>query len=153
MHLAQLNIAELLFPADDPAVADFMDNIDRINAIAERSQGFIWRLKDESNNATGIASPWGERFIVNMSVWSSPSALEHFVWNTLHKHFYNRKHEWFRTMKSNHFVMWPVEEGHRPDLTEAKTRLDCLNDNGDSNRAFSWAYLPQIGLWQEQRCS
>jgi hypothetical protein len=87
-----------------------------------------------------------------MSVWETPEQLEHFVWSTVHKRVYNRKQEWFRVMKTHHFVMWWVDEGHLPDLDEAKQRLDYLDAHGESDHAFSWAHLPHIKLWQGQRC-
>ncbi len=153
MHLAELNIAVPKYELDDPRIADFMNNLERVNALAERSPGFVWRLKDDAGNATGIATPWQGDTIPNMSVWETPEQLEHFVWNTLHKRFYQRKAEWFSAMKSHHFVMWWVEDGHRPTLAEAKDRLDHLDANGNSDYAFGWSHLPYIKLWQSQRCA
>lgn len=152
MQLAQLNIAELRFPNGDSRIADFTNNLDRINAVAERSPGFVWRFKVESGNATTLSTPWPKNFIVNMSVWDAAEHLEHFVWNTVHKQIYNRKAEWFMAMKTHHFVMWYVEPGHEPDLDEAKARLDHLDSHGDSDHAFTWAHLPHVRLWQSQRC-
>jgi hypothetical protein len=152
MHLAELNIGVLKAPVGDPLVDDFVRNLDRINALAERSPGFVWRLRDEAGNATAIPTPWPDA-IANMSVWETPEQLEHFVWNTVHKKFYNRKAEWFKAMKSQHFVMWRVPEGHRPTLCEAKERLDHLDAHGNSDYAFGWSHLPHIKLWQSQRCA
>jgi uncharacterized protein DUF3291 len=90
-HIAQLNIGRFRYPTDDPRMAAFMTNLDRINALAERSEGFVWRLKDDSNNATDIRPPSDPTMAVNLSVWESVEALEHFVWTTVHKQFYNRK--------------------------------------------------------------
>src|SRR5262245_45437647 len=106
VHLAQLNIARLRYPGDDPRVADFMDNLDRVNALAERSEGFVWRLKDEAGNATEIQAFDDDMIIVNMSVWRDAESLEHFVWNTVHKQFYRRRAEWFSLMDKQHLVMW-----------------------------------------------
>ena len=89
---------------------------------------------------------------VNMSVWETVEHLETFVWNTVHKRFYNRKAEWFEPMKSHHFVMWPVEEGHIPTLEEAKARLEHLEAHGNSDFAYDWAHLEHIKLWMSQRC-
>ena len=52
-HLAQINIAKMLAPIDHPLMADFVANLDAINSIAEKSPGFVWRLKGDDNNATG----------------------------------------------------------------------------------------------------
>lgn len=151
-HLAQLNIGRFRFPTDDPRMRGFMDNLDRVNAIAERSEGFVWRLKDESNNATAIRPASDATMAVNLSVWESAEALERFVWATVHKVFYNRKGEWFEAAKTPHFVMWPVEEGHTPDLDEAMARLDHLRAQGDSDFAFGWNHLPNIKLWMSRKC-
>ena len=94
-HIAQLNIGRFRYPTDDPRMAAFMGNLDRINALAERSEGFVWRLKDDSNNATAIRPASDPTMAVNLSVWESVEALERFVWATVHKQFYNRKGEWF----------------------------------------------------------
>ena len=106
MHLAQLNVAKARHALDDPRMAGFMNNLDRINAIAERSPGFVWRLQDEGGNATDIAFPGDPELIVNMSVWESAEALQQFVWNTLHKQFYTHRAEWFAAMTSNHMARW-----------------------------------------------
>ena len=52
MHLAEVNIGKFRYPTTDPRMAEFMDNLDRINALAERSPGFVWRLVGDNNNAT-----------------------------------------------------------------------------------------------------
>ena len=53
-HLAQLNIAQMNAPLDDPTMLGFVEQIDRINALAEQSPGFIWRLIEEYGNATSL---------------------------------------------------------------------------------------------------
>ena len=151
-HFAQLNIGRPLHSLDDARMAGFMDNLDRVNAIAERSPGFVWRLKDESNNATAIRPFEDANMLVNMSVWESVEALEQFVWATVHKQFYNRKAEWFAKLETPHFVMWPVPAGHIPDLSEAMSRLDHLAQHGDSDTAFGWSHLPHIKLWMSRKC-
>ncbi len=156
MHLAQLNIGRLRYPHDDPRVAEFMDNLERVNAIAETIPGFVWRLKDESGNATSIES--GTLFgdpdtIVNMSVWESAEALERFVWQTVHKRFYNRRQAWFDALGEPHFAMWWVPENSKPTLTEAAKRLKLLRENGSTDDAFGWDHLPNVTLWRTQRCA
>ena len=153
MHLAQLNIARLKYPMDDPRVADFVDNLDRVNAVAERSPGFVWRLVGEGNDATDIDAFGDPMVIVNMSVWRDAESLEHFVWNTVHKQIYRRRSEWFGAMESHHFVMWWVDEGHMPGVGEARERLARLDSDGNSELAFDWAHLPHVKLWQSQRCA
>src|SRR6202142_2492999 len=132
-HIAQLNIGRFRYPTDDPHMVAFMTNLDRINALAERSDGFVWRLKDESNNATAIRPESDPAMAVNLSVWESVEALERFVWATVHKQIYNRKSDWFEKLAAPHFVMWTVPAGHFPDLAEAMGRLEYLRAQGDSD--------------------
>jgi len=151
-HIAQLNVGRFRYPTDDPRMAEFMGNLDRINALAERSEGFVWRLKDDTNNATAIRPASDPTMAVNMSVWESVEALEQFVWATVHKQFYNRKGAWFEKLATPHFVMWPIAVGHIPDLAEAKARLERLSRRGDSDVAFGWGHLPHIKLWMSRKC-
>lgn len=159
-HLAELNVGRLVGQTDDPRLKDFMDNLARVNAIAERSPGFVWRLvgEDDATGATDLSlpghdAPDGRAMAVNLSVWESAEALEDFVWNTVHKRFYNRKAEWFSPMAQPHFVMWWVPEGHRPTLEEAAERLAHLTEQGPSAFAFGWESLPNIQAWRSQRCA
>jgi len=153
LHLAELNIARLKYPLDDPRVAEFADNLDLVNGIAERSPGFVWRLKDETGNAADIQAFDDPLIIVNMSVWQDAESLEHFVWNTLHKRFYQKRDHWFSLMRKQHFVMWWVDEGEQPSIDEAKARLDHFDMHGNSDHAFGWSHLPHVKLWQQARCA
>ena len=137
-HLAQLNVGYARFPLDDPRIAPFMDNLDRINALAERSPGFVWRHQSASGNATDIPVPGDETMISNLSVWEDVESLGHFVFNTVHARFYERRESWFQPMTEAHLVMWPVATGHRPDLHEAMDRLHHLRAHGSTDRAFGW---------------
>jgi hypothetical protein len=153
VNLAQLNVARLKYPFEDPRVADFAANLERVNGIAERSEGFVWRLKDEGGNAIDIRADEDPLFIVNMSVWRDPESLEKFVWNTVHRQFYRRRTEWFGLLGAQHLVMWWVDEGHEPTVDEAMERLAHLREHGDSNHAFGWEHLPHVKLWQQARCA
>lgn len=152
MHLAQLNIGRPRFDLDDPRMAGFMDNLDRVNALAERSPGFVWRMTGEGNNNMDITRPDDPGMNYNLSVWRTAKELENFVWNTVHARFYNQKFEWFETMSEAHFVMWPVEEGSIPTLDEALERLEMLRRDGSSDDAFGWQDLPHLRAWMEKRC-
>lgn len=153
MHLAEINIARLKYPLEDPRVAEFVANLDRVNAVADRMDGFIWRLQDETGDATAIQAFDDPLTIINMSVWRDAESLERFVWNTIHKRIYAKRHEWFSLMQSHHFAMWWVEVGHVPTLEEARERLDHLDSHGDTDFAFGWSHLPHIKLWQQARCA
>jgi len=152
-HLAQLNIGRLRYPTDDPRVADFMNNLDLVNRLAERSEGFVWRLKDDSGNATNFRPFADPTMLVNMSVWESVETLERFVWQTVHKRIYGRRPEWFEKLDTPHFVMWWVPAGHRPTLDEAKERLEHLTAHGSSDYAFGWESVPAAQLWKTARCA
>jgi Domain of unknown function (DUF3291) len=152
-HLAQLNIGRLRYPTDDPRMAGFMNNLDFVNRIAERTPGFVWRLKDESNNATAIRPFPDPDMAVNLSVWESIEALERFVWQTVHKRFYGQREKWFAKMEGPHVVMWWVDVGHVPTVEEAKARLEHLAAHGPSDYAFGWESIPAAQLWKTARCA
>ncbi len=152
MHLAQINVAQWKISPQDPRAAGFMGNIDRVNALAARTSGYVWRLADHAEEMRALKVFGNDALIINMSVWETPAALEHFVWNTVHKQIYERKDEWFGAAGDQRFVMWWIEPGTIPTIDDAKLRLDHLNKNGDSDFAFGWAHLPHIKLWQKQRC-
>ena len=150
-HLAQLNIARALDDLASPLLADFMAALDGVNAVAERSPGFVWRLKDDSGNATDIRAGDDPRLIVNLSVWETPAHLEQFVWNTIHARVYDKKPKWFEPMPTPHLVLWWVPAGHRPTLDEAMHRLNLLTTQGESDEAFGWRRLPSVHLSRERR--
>lgn len=152
-HLAQINIARLLYPEGDERVADFFANLDRVNAAAERMPGFVWRLKDDSGNATAIQAHDDPMIIVNMSVWQDVESFERFVWQTVHANIYRRKSGWFEAMSKPHFAMWWIEAGTTPTPGEGRRRLEHLQENGPSDYAFGWESVPAAKLWREQRCA
>ncbi len=153
-QLAQLNVGHIRYPTDDPRVAEFMNALDAVNALAERSPGFVWRFKDDaSNNATNVLVTPDPTFLINMSVWETPAELEHFVWNTVHKRIYMKKGNWFEPMTKPHFVMWWIPAGHIPTPQEALARLDHLTQHGPSDHAFGWESLPSVERVTQQRCA
>ncbi len=152
-HLAQINIARLLYPRGDSRVTDFFDNIDRVNAAGERMPGFVWLLKDDCGNATSIQLFDDPKIIVNMSVWESVEALEKFVWQTVHANIYHRKTGWFETASKPHLAMWWIEPGHIPTPEEGRERLTHLQDHGPSDYAFGWENIASAKLWRQQRCA
>jgi uncharacterized protein DUF3291 len=152
-HLAELNVGRIRFPLDNPRMADFANNLALVNGLAERSQGFVWRLKDDSGNATSIRAFDDPLIIVNVSLWDSVEALERYVWQTVHKRFYGRRHEWFDKFEGPYFVMWWVPAGHRPTIQEAIARLEHLKANGPSEHAFGWESLASAQLWKTARCA
>lgn len=153
-HLAQINVALALDDLDSPRLADFVAALERVNAVAERSPGFVWRLKDEvGGDATSIKVSDDPRFIINMSVWETAEDLEHFVWNTVHKRVYAKKASWFATESAAHLALWWVPAGRRPTAEEGMARLAALQQKGPDEDAFGWESLPNFRLWMSQRCA
>ena len=137
-HLAQINIARMLAPLDSDIMKDFVNNLDRINALAEQSSGFVWRLKDEGNDATSIRIYDDDFFIVNMSVWTGIDFLHQYVYRSAHKEVLSRRSEWFERMKDMHMVMWYVPAGHNPTVEEAEQKLNEIRKNGPHPAAFNF---------------
>jgi hypothetical protein len=141
MHLAQLNISVWKIDDTSPEAAPFNDNVERMNGLAERSRGFVWRLLDEGRDENGRNLIGGPETLMTLSVWESPADLEAFAFNTVHRKIYERKAEWFHRLQSNHLVLWWVEEGTRPTIADAKVRLDHINAHGSTDFAFEWSHL------------
>lgn len=155
MHLAELNVGRLLAPTDDPRVAEFMPALDRVNGLGKRMPGFVWMMEGSGAPGTGNTGTkigGDPQFVSNLTVWDSVETLEQFVWNTVHRQFYERRQEWFEVLGAQHFVMWWVPAGHRPTLDEALERLDLRQRQGDSDQAFGWSWLENARLWQDRRC-
>jgi hypothetical protein len=136
-QLAEINIAELKAPLDSPQLKDFVDNLDRINALAESSEGFVWRLKGDGNDATSLR-PLGDNVIVNMSVWRDAESLRNYVYKTAHVEILKRKREWFTRMAKAYMVLWWVPQGHEPTVAEAVARLEHLRKHGATAEAFTF---------------
>ena len=137
-HLAQINIARMLAPIDSPIMADFVHNLDPINELAERSAGFIWRLKDDSNNATSIKIFDDDFLIVNMSVWLNTESLFDYVYKSGHVEIFKRRKEWFEKMPEMHMALWYVPEGKHPSVEAATERLTYLRKHGETPYAFGF---------------
>jgi hypothetical protein len=137
-HLAQLNIATMKYPLENERMAGFVNRLDEINTLAEDSPGFVWRLKDESGNATGISAFSDPMLIVNMSVWESPDLLKTYVYKSMHVEVMRSRKEWFHLMKDAYYVMWWIPAGHIPTVEEAKEKLELLREKGPSPEAFDF---------------
>lgn len=136
-HLAQLNIALMKEPLESPSMADFVNNLDRINALAEESPGYVWRLQTEEGDAT-LLRPLGENVLVNLSVWRDIAALHEYVYKSDHSSIMRRRKEWFDQMAEAWVVLWWVPETHTPSLAEAIERLDHLRRHGPTHEAFNF---------------
>ena len=139
MHLAQLNIGQMKGEnIDDSIMARFKARLDEINALAEGSAGFVWRLKDDTGNAMGIRAFDDPRMAVNMSVWESLESLEAYVFSGRHMEVMKNRRDWFNKMATMHMVLWWIPVGHTPTTEEAKARLEHLQEHGASKYAFSF---------------
>ena len=136
-HLAQLNVGTPVAPLTDPAMAEFMANLDRLNAVADTAEGFVWRLQDDAGNATALR-PYGPSLIVNMSVWASLEALRDYVYRSAHLDILRRRREFFRVMDEAYTVLWWVPAGHLPTVDEAWSRLELLRKEGPGPYAFTF---------------
>jgi len=136
-ELAQLNIAHMKQPLESPTMADFVANLDRINALAESSPGFVWRLESDEGNATAFR-PLGEETLVNVSVWKDVESLNKYVYQSAHVEIMRRRKEWFERMREAWVVLWWVPKGHRPTVEEAISKLELLRTKGPTAEAFTF---------------
>jgi heme-degrading monooxygenase HmoA len=148
-HIAQLNIGVLTHPRDHAEVAEFVNNVPRVNGLAERSKGFIWRCVDEQAaiKAEGINFFDGDpRATFTLSVWETLAEFEAFVQRTIHGGFLRRRENWFTPLGTKTYVIWRVPIGHIPKLGEALAKLEHLRRNGASEEAFDFEYIEQEKL-------
>ncbi len=137
-HIAQVNIGRLVAPLDDPQVSGFVERLDEINALADSSPGFVWRLKGDNNNATYVRPYDDDTIMVNMSVWESLDYLREYVYRSQHSELIKRRKDWFQKFDGAFMALWWVPAGHIPTTDEAKDRLEYLRTQGDSPYAFSF---------------
>lgn len=139
-HLAQLNVGRLHAPIDDPQIAEFKDALDEINALADSSPGFVWRLQtEEGNNTASHPIDDDELVIVNISVWDSIEALADYVYRSDHTTFLRRRREWFQRYGKAYMALWWVPAGHIPSVEEALERLDRIERDGPTPEVFTFA--------------
>lgn len=147
-QLAQLNIARMMYAFDSPSMAGFVENLDRINSLADQSPGFVWRLVDDDE--PGSDQQFDDQTLVNLSVWASLHSLREFVYGSDHIEIMRGRKAWFRKITGAHLVLWWVPTGHRPTEMEAHERLQILQDNGPSPRAFNFrnAFRPDGSAYE-----
>ena len=137
-HLAQVNVALMKGELDEPVMAGFVERLDEINALADRSPGFIWRLQTGEGNATYVRPFDDARIIANLSVWQTVEQLHDFVFKSAHAPLVRRRQEWFSRFQGSYVALWWVPEGHVPTVDEAKERLGHLDRNGPTPFAFTF---------------
>lgn len=137
-HLAQINIARMVASLDSPVMAEFVNNLDRINALAESSPGFVWRLKGEGNDATSLRPYDDDMLIVNMSVWKTVEDLQQYVYRSGHVDVMRKRKQFFSKMEQAFMGMWWIPAGHIPTVQEAKDHLEHLRAHGESDHTFTF---------------
>lgn len=143
-YIAQVNIARMRAPLDDPRLAEFVSLLDEINSLADLSPSFVWRLQTEAGNATYLRPYEDDRILFNLSVWQSIEPLKDFVYTGGHGSVMRRRREWFEKFDGLYLALWWIKAGHIPTVVEAKHRLDYLREHGESAYAFTFrrTFLP-----------
>jgi hypothetical protein len=137
-HIAQLNVGRTVAPLEAPQLADFMAWLEEINALAERTPGFVWRLQGDNGNNTDLKLTADPQFIVNLSVWESIEALHGFTYRSDHKAVFARRYEWFERAEGPSMVLWWVPAGTIPGTVDALARLRHLAERGPTPEAFTF---------------
>lgn len=138
-HLAQINVARMRAELEDPVMHGFESRLDEINALADKSPGFVWRLETDDGNATSLRVFDDALILVNLSVWSSIEALRDFVYGSTHVELLRGKKDWFHPPSGAHLALWWVAAGELPTLEDAKTRLALIDSAGPGPLAFTFA--------------
>jgi hypothetical protein len=138
-HIAQVNMGRIKAPLDDPLMAGFTGRLNEINALADRSPGFIWRLQTDAGNATYFR-PYEEddRILLNMSVWETIDAVKHYVYRTAHTELLRQREAWFEKFSGAYVALWWVPVGHVPGIDEAKKRIAYIDAHGPTQFAFNF---------------
>ena len=138
-HLAQANIGRFRAPLDDPIMDGFRAQLDPINALADQSPGFVWRLQTEDGNATAIR-PYADDGLmaINMSVWESLESLQAFVYKSRHVETLRARKQWFEQIEGPVLVLWWIPAGQIPTVAEAQERLQHLGKHGPTPHAFTF---------------
>jgi len=137
-HLAQANVARMRGPLDSRIMEGFRSQLDRINAIADASPGFVWRLQTNEGNATATRAYDDDRILFNMSVWESLEALHRYVYRSDHAGLLRNRREWFEPVAGPILVLWWIAPGHVPSIEEAQARFAILKSRGPTAEAFTF---------------
>jgi hypothetical protein len=138
-HLAQINVAKIAYPMDGPHMADFVAALDNINALADRSDGFVWRMVgDGGEDASAVRIEGAPELLINMSVWTDITALRAYVYKSAHAAVMARKAKWFPPLARAHMALWWIPAGTLPSLQDAAARLALIDQIGPSANAFTF---------------
>ena len=125
-------------PLDDPLMKGFVDRLEEINALADRSPGFVWRLESEDGDATAIRAFDDESLLINLSVWEDIESLRNFVYRSIHRELLAQRTDWFEKADAPPLALWWVPPGTKPSPDEAKRRLEHLRKHGPTAAAFTF---------------
>jgi uncharacterized protein DUF3291 len=146
-HLAQINVGKMVAPQGDPVVQPFFDALDAVNALAEASPGFVWRLVGEGNSATDIHATVDPLLLLNMSVWTDADSLFAFVYRSSHTPVMAQRRNWFARFDGSHQALWWIPAGTIPTINDGLSRLWHLDRFGPTPHAFTFkARFPAPGL-------
>jgi hypothetical protein len=159
-QLAQVNIGRARGEMTDPVMAEFVARLPEINALADQSPGFVWRLQTEDGDATAVRPYDDLSILINMSVWKDLSALRAYVYRSAHAAVMRRRREWFERFERISVALWWVPAGHRPSVTEAVERLAHLEANAPTPFAFTFGEpfgpdgqpVPREGATRDDAC-
>ena len=138
-HIAQVNVAQAKADMESELMRGFVSRLDEINALADRVDGFIWRLQEDSGSATAIRVFDDPLLLINMSVWADLEALKHYVYKSLHVELIKDREAWFNKMGESHQALWWIPAGHIPSTEEAQKKLEYIRKHGPSAEAFTFA--------------
>jgi hypothetical protein len=136
-ELAQVNVARLRAPLDDPVMRGFVEGLAPVHRLAEGSPGFVWRLGTGAEHGVVVATDDGGPAFLNLSVWTDYDALHEFVYRSGHARFLRHAARWFAETRRPSTALWWVPAGSRPTAVDAARRLAHLRTYGPSPRAFS----------------
>ncbi|GAB1265372.1 DUF3291 domain-containing protein [Aurantivibrio infirmus] len=138
-QLAQINIAQAKAEMDTKEMSGFVSRLEEINALADKSPGFVWRLQSDAGDSTAIRVFDNPLLLVNMSVWEDITSLKNYVYRSAHVELIQDRDAWFDKIAESHQVLWWIPRGHIPTPEEGKEKLAYLNENGPSKNAFIFA--------------
>lgn len=135
-QLAQINIGRLIAPFDDPRIAEFVAQLEPINALADRAPGFVWRLQSRSGNATDIPYNDDPSIMVNVSVWESLEALRNYAYKSDHMKVLRDRAKWFVKLDKPIYCLWWIPASHIPSVAEGRERLEHYQKHGATPYSF-----------------
>lgn len=137
MELAEVNVARLRAPIEDPALSGLVRALEDVNWLADKSSGFVWRHRPEQGPLTMGELPGAGEVVVTLSTWVDFGSLQSYVYRTAHGLFMQQRGRWFLPVGGFTTALWWVREGDRPTVAEGLSRLARLRSDGPTPEAFS----------------